>query len=52
MLTGVGWAALMYLVLAFPDGRLVGRLDRALAANREVRAPIAAAANKQASRGQ
>ena len=28
----VGWAALVYLMLAFPDGRLVGRVDRALAA--------------------
>jgi hypothetical protein len=28
----VGWAALVYLVLAFPEGRLVGRVDRALAA--------------------
>ncbi len=29
----VGWAVLLYLVLAFPEGRLVGRLDRALAAS-------------------
>ena len=29
----VGWAALVYLVLAFPDGRLVGRVDRVLAAS-------------------
>ena len=29
----VGVAALLYLVLAFPDGRLVGRVDRALAAS-------------------
>jgi signal transduction histidine kinase len=28
----VGWAALVYMMLAFPDGRLVGRVDRALAA--------------------
>ena len=27
----VGWAAIVYLVLAFPEGRLVGRVDRALA---------------------
>ena len=24
----VGWGVLLYLVLAFPEGRLVGRLDR------------------------
>ncbi len=29
----IGWAALVYLVLTFPDGRLVGRVDRALAAS-------------------
>ncbi len=28
----VGWAALVYMMLAFPDGRLVGRVDRALVA--------------------
>ena len=27
-----GWAALLCLMLAFPDGRLVGRIDRSLAA--------------------
>jgi hypothetical protein len=29
----VGWAMLVYLVLAFPEGRLVGRADRVLAAS-------------------
>ena len=29
----VSWGVLLYLVLAFPEGRLVGRLDRALAAS-------------------
>jgi hypothetical protein len=29
----VGWAALVYVVLAFPEGRLVDRLDRVLAAS-------------------
>ncbi len=29
----VGWAVLVYLVLAFPEGRLVGRADRVLAAS-------------------
>ena len=29
----VGWGVLLYLVLAFPEGRLVGRLDRGLAAS-------------------
>jgi signal transduction histidine kinase len=29
----IGWAALVYLVLAFPEGRLVGRVDRVLAAS-------------------
>ncbi len=28
----LGWTAIVYLILAFPDGRLVGRVDRALAA--------------------
>jgi signal transduction histidine kinase len=28
----IGWTALVYMMLAFPDGRLVGRVDRALAA--------------------
>ncbi len=28
----VGWASLLCLMLAFPDGRLVGRVDRSLAA--------------------
>jgi signal transduction histidine kinase len=28
----IGWTALVYLMLAFPDGRLLGRIDRALAA--------------------
>jgi hypothetical protein len=27
----VGWTAIVYLILAFPEGRLVGRVDRALA---------------------
>ena len=27
----VGWAAIVYLFLAFPEGRLVGRVDRGLA---------------------
>ena len=29
----IGWAAIIYLFLAFPQGRLVGRVDRALAAS-------------------
>ena len=28
----IGWTALVYLMLAFPEGRLAGRVDRALAA--------------------
>ena len=28
----IGWAALVYVVLAFPEGRLVARVDRVLAA--------------------
>ena len=27
----VGWTAIVYLILAFPEGRLVGRVDRVLA---------------------
>ena len=29
----VGWAALVYVILAFPEGRLVDRVDRVLAAS-------------------
>jgi signal transduction histidine kinase len=29
----IGWAAIIYLFLAFPEGRLVGRVDRVLAAS-------------------